>query len=83
MTVQDLKNNRSRIIKKLKYQGVDVSYCMNEMVSFLNNDFYKECKPLMKNIDKLIKDSVAWDFKHEYVSTDTRSMGEINREVSS
>lgn len=51
MTLQDLTNNKSRIIRTIKFQGFEVKATMEMMVNYLTTFD----KPTMSNIDKLTK----------------------------
>lgn len=65
MTKTDLKNNRKRIIKEINLYQADIKSVMLLMVNRLDLDK----KPLMKNIDKLVKECCDYYFKHVYKPT--------------
>ena len=51
MTIQDLTNNKARIIRTIKFQGFEVKATMEMMVNYLTTFD----KPTMSNIDKLTR----------------------------
>lgn len=76
MTIQDLTNNRERIIKKVKFQITlatqeNIKGVMSKMIAFLPQ--YEGQKPLMKNIDKLTMRAIESYIKHEKVNTDAQN----------
>lgn len=69
MTLQDLKNNRNRIIRSID-NGADVKKVMNQMVIWVENaPEYIKAKPLMKNIDKLVREACENYWKYDYTPT--------------
>lgn len=72
MTVQDLKTNRSRIIRIIRRQTTPmkhdtISKVMNYMVKYIGLDE----KPLMKNIDKLTNDCISVYIRRDYDLVET------------
>lgn len=58
MTIQDLTNNRDRIIKKIKFQSnaADVKAVMIKMVAWIGSrKDISAMKPTMGNVDKFTK----------------------------
>lgn len=81
MTLQDLTNNRERIIKKIQYQMTGdaaarqsmIKPVMTKMVAYLNREDYKSMKPTMGNIDKLTSVvTLSW-IKYNYKPSMTQS----------
>lgn len=70
MTTQDLKDNRDRIIKSIKFQEItdvtEISKVMSRMIQMLNWDRFSEAKATMKNIDQLTKEAISAYFKNDY-----------------
>jgi uridine kinase len=86
MTTQDLTDNRDRIIKNIKRQGVakmeDIKGVMLKMVQFLNRADYSQMRPMMKNIDKLTDECarsyIKYDMDH---SMTTNERDDFLREI--
>ena len=72
MTTQDLTNNKTRIIKFLKWQGADLKLSMEKMVKCLDASE----KATMKNIDSLSRSCMVF-------AESNRTINEINEEQSS
>lgn len=70
MTLQDLTNNRDRIIKKIKSQCSDpvaVKEVMTKMISWLNSrEDIQSMKPTMSNIDKFTSMTTLSWLKNDY-----------------
>jgi len=72
MTTQDLKNNRDRIIKKIKLQitlatNEQISGVMNKMLAMLPQ--FENDKPTMSNIDKLTSKATLSYIKYNLTHT--------------
>jgi hypothetical protein len=86
MTLQDLTNNRDRIIRNIQFQMSGDSAArkqmvipiMTKMVAFLNNAKYSEMKPTMANIDKLTKSATESWIKYDYNPGSTMTTSEVN-----
>jgi predicted transcriptional regulator YdeE len=67
MTTQDLKDNRDRIIKSIKFQQItEISKVMSRMIEMLNWSRFNDAKATMKNIDQLTKEAISAYFKNDY-----------------
>lgn len=83
MTRQDLIDNKSRILIKIRYQNVPqngIKLVMSYMIKFLPIDE----KPLMKNIDELISVCIKKYFQENFKPvcnslTSEKMYEEINR----
>lgn len=79
MTVQDLKENRDRIIKAVKNQNADLKWTMEKLVTMVEWPDYINEKPLMKNIDKMTAKAIDLFFKNGYNRSYTKDqMDEFN-----
>ena len=85
MTTQDLKDNKSRIIAKIRYQQItemsEISKVMSRMLTIVEkNDTFKAAKATMANVDKLTKIAIEDFFKYDYVMTEKFDFAERMRE---
>lgn len=86
MTLQDLTNNRDRIIKKIQWQmsgdaaarKMMVKPIMTKMVAMLGREDIAEMKPTMKNIDKFTDMATASWIKYSYNPMETMTRQEWN-----
>lgn len=76
MTLQDLTNNKARIIRTIKFQGFEVKATMEMMVNYLTTFD----KPTMSNIDKLTRmclTNVQGDYTYDDQLEDRRKLMQI------
>lgn len=85
MTTQDLKDNKSRIIAKIRYQQItemsEISKVMSRMLTIVEkNETFKAAKATMANVDKLTKLAIEDFFKYDFVLTEKFDFAERMRE---